>query len=79
MAYGVAQMIIEGKLKEQWSDAFTADELKNFDALGPYNGVTVPEIVADVSAMQNIAKQLRDRRFLGGSLSLHNVKLSFHV
>jgi VacB/RNase II family 3'-5' exoribonuclease len=77
MAYGVAQAMIDGQLKQALSDAFTADELQQFPAVGPYDGHTVAQVVADVLAMNAIAVQLRKRRFDGGALALHNVKLSF--
>lgn len=77
MAYGVAQAMIDGQLKHAMSDAFTADELKQFPAVGPYDGHTVEEIVADVLLMHEIASRLRRRRFDTGSLALHRVKLAF--
>jgi hypothetical protein len=77
MAYGVAQAMIDGQLKRALSDAFTADELKQFPAVGPYDGHTIEAIVADVLLMNDIATRLRRRRFDTGSLALHNVKLSF--
>jgi DIS3-like exonuclease 2 len=77
MAYGVAQAMIDGQLKHALSDAFTADELTQFPAVGPYDGHTVEAIVADVLLMNEIATQLRKRRFDSGALALHNVKLSF--
>lgn len=77
MAYGIAQAMIDGQLKSALSDAYTADELLQFPAVGPYDGHTVEQVVADVLAMNAIAVKLRRRRFDGGALALHNVKMSF--
>lgn len=76
MPYDVAQQIIEGRLKQSWSDT---DADKMYKDLGPSGAHTVPQIAQDVLNLQSIAVNLRKKRFENGALTLNNVKFVFSL
>ena len=65
LAYGQAQLMIEGKPVPDVSDA---------SLVGPHS---VAQLTQDVRTLDSLAKQRRGRRFAGGSLKLDSVKLCF--
>ncbi|PRP88367.1 mitotic control protein [Planoprotostelium fungivorum] len=76
MSYNVAQYVIEGKLKENWSEI---TETATHSQLGPYDGHTVPEMSRDILAMHSIAQHLRKSRYENGSITMNNSKLGFKL
>jgi DIS3-like exonuclease 2 len=77
MSYEVAQLILEGKIKNSWPDALKPEQIHR--ELGPDGRHIVREIVQDILNLGAIAKNLRSSRFANGALAINQVKLSFQL
>eukprot|EP01116_Phalansterium_solitarium_P017066 TRINITY_DN4115_c2_g1_i1.p1 TRINITY_DN4115_c2_g1~~TRINITY_DN4115_c2_g1_i1.p1 ORF type:complete len:1229 (-),score=429.00 TRINITY_DN4115_c2_g1_i1:213-3770(-) len=78
LPYDVAQLVIEGKIRDEKGWHASGIEAQ-FKQIRPVDGHTIDGVIQDILDLQSIAVPLRRDRFQGGSLSITNVKLSFSL
>lgn len=69
MSYDIAQLIIEGKIKNSWEDC----KISNLPSeLGPIKDFKVKDIVEDILNLNKIAIKLRKKRTQVKIYIIHN-------
>ncbi len=58
LTYEIAQLAIEGKIKDEW----TPELKQRANIIGPFNGFTVQEMVDDILALQHLATIRKKQR-----------------